>query len=219
MSTKNEDNNLMERLQVWWEKNQRWATGGAVLLLLIVVGFVGYNRFIKAPKVRKAEEKIFPAQIYLSQDSLNLALQGDNLNMGFLDIAKKYGGTDHGNLAKAYTGLIYLQQGDYDNAIKYLKKFKSKDVFVTAYIYGALGHAYSEKGDLDNAYDYYLKAANHEANEYHSPQFLGYAAMAAEALGNYDDAIDIYNQILDEYPNSIEAYEADKFIAFLEAKV
>jgi len=70
------------------------------------------------------------AQKYFEQDSLNKALNGDGQNPGFLDIIDEYSMTNASNLANYYTGLIFLKQGKYQDAINYLEKFDSDDEFV-----------------------------------------------------------------------------------------
>ena len=62
----------------------------------------------------------------LQADSLNMALNGDGKNAGFIKIGKKYGGTAAGNIAHYYEGICYLKMGDYKNAIKALKDFDGK---------------------------------------------------------------------------------------------
>ncbi len=42
---------------------------------------------------------MFKAEEYYRMDSLNLALNGDGQNLGFLKVIDRYGGTDAGNLA------------------------------------------------------------------------------------------------------------------------
>ena len=56
-------------------------------------------------------------------DSVKLALNGDNINSGFAKIISKYSGTKAANLAKFYAGSCYLKLGDFNNAVKYLKRF------------------------------------------------------------------------------------------------
>lgn len=54
-------------------------------------------------------------------DSVNLALNGDGMNWGFLRVIDKYGGTKAGNLANFYAGDCYIKLNENEKAIKYLK--------------------------------------------------------------------------------------------------
>lgn len=212
----NDTPDIQDRLQQFWENNQRMIVGVLGGLVLIIVAFFGYNQFVKKPKLKKAQEKIFPAQIYLKQDSARLALNGDQLNLGFMDHAKKYKGTPQGNYSAAAAGFLLMKEGDYDNAIKHLKKCKSKDEFVRAYCLLNLGHAYSEKGEFDKALSYYKDAADHSENDITTPLSLMYAGRVAERLENYGQAVELFEQIRNRYPNSPEARDAPKFIARLK---
>jgi tetratricopeptide (TPR) repeat protein len=146
-------------------------------------------------------------------DSLNLALNGDGMYPGFLQIIDDYGITSSANLAHYYTGVIYLQMGSFEEAIDHLQKFKSKDQIVSAMACGAIGDAYMELNDISKAASYYLDAAEMRDNEFSAPIFYLKAGMAYELLGQYDDALEAYEIIKYEYPSSNEAREIDKYIS------
>lgn len=64
---------------------------------------------------------MFRAEEYYRLDSVNLALNGDGQNLGFVKIVDKFGGTKAGKLASFYAGSCYLKLNDYEKAVKYLK--------------------------------------------------------------------------------------------------
>ena len=66
------------------------------------------------------------AEQYYLLDSFNLALNGDGLELGLLDVVDQYGSTPSGKLAHYYIGMIYLKQGNYEDAIAHLKSIKAK---------------------------------------------------------------------------------------------
>ena len=49
--------------------------------------------------------------------------------------------------------------------------------------------------------------------------FLMKAGLAYEMVENYKKALDMYNTIKAEYPNSNEGFNIDKYIAYVEAKM
>ncbi|UKI39587.1 MAG: hypothetical protein L6V35_01520 [Alistipes putredinis] len=51
-------------------------------------------------------------------------MEGDGSTAGFLEVIEKYGSTPQGNIAKHYAGICYLKNGDLDNALAYLAKYK-----------------------------------------------------------------------------------------------
>ncbi len=50
-------------------------------------------------------------------DSMDLALNGNGANYGFLDIIDEYGSTPAGNSAHYYAGYSYYSKGDYYNTV------------------------------------------------------------------------------------------------------
>ena len=45
-----------------------------LVLVVIIAGYFGYNRFIAEPHAQEAANQIFGAQNYFEKDSFNLAL-------------------------------------------------------------------------------------------------------------------------------------------------
>ena len=197
-------------------ENQKLLTIIVLALVVLVLGFFGFKRYYLQPKEKAAQEQIYTAQHYFQADSLDKALYGDGNNLGFVDIAKMYSITKAGNLANYYAGICFLKKGNFDNAIKYLKKFDSDDEIVGPMAKGALGDAYLEKGDKNKAVTYYMEAANLRDNEFTSPLFLLKAGEVDEMLGHYDKAITAYKRIQQDYFKSQEARNIEKYIARAE---
>jgi len=88
----------------------------AIILAVIIIAIAGwyaYSAWVLKPKEDQANDAIFKAQQYFSQDSFKLALSGDGSSKGFKYIAENYSGTQTGNLAKFYAGICYLRTGDF----------------------------------------------------------------------------------------------------------
>lgn len=201
------------------ETNQKIITYVIGALIVIVILFFGYKKYIANPKEKAANEAMFQAELYFDQDSLNLALLGDGESFGFLDIIDDYGSTKAGNLAKYYAGIVYINQGDYENAIDHLKKFKGDDIIVSAMALGAIGDAYMQLGDIDKAVRYYTDAASKNENELSSPAFLLKAGWAYELLDKNNDALKAYEKIKADFPKSRESREVEKYISRAKAKL
>jgi TolA-binding protein len=146
-----------------------------------------------------------------------LALNGDGNSAGFLEIAKKYGNTEAGNLANFYAGVIYLRQGAYPAAIAYLDDFSASDFLVQARAYSLVGDAHMEQEKYEEAVKHYLKAANYRPNKQFSPRYLMKAALAYEKLNNKAEAIKIYTRVIDEFWDAPEVQNAKKHKARLES--
>jgi len=201
------------------EKNQQILTYIVGGIIVIILAFFGYKKYVMAPKEKAAEVAIFNAQYYFDQDSLDLALDGDGVNAGFLEIIDDYGSTKEGNLAKYYAGVCYLNKGEYETAIDFLEKFSSDDQVLSSMALGAIGDSYMQLGDADNAADYYMKAANKNKNDFVSPAFLVKAGWSYEVMGNWQKALDTYEGIKKEFPKARETRDMDKYIARAKANL
>lgn len=199
------------------ESNQKiisYVVGG---IILIVLAYFGYQKFIQIPKEKNAQTAMFKAEYYFEKDSLSLALNGDGESFGFLEIIDDYGSTSAGNLANYYAGICYLNLGDYEEAIDYLKDFDGSDELVSGMAIGAIGDAYMQMGEVDKAIKYYLEAANKKENEFITPTFLLKAGWSYELAGEWQKAHDTYDRIKKEYPKAREARDIDKAIAKTKA--
>ncbi len=205
------DSEIVQKLQ----RNRNILIGVVVALVVLAAGWFGYS-YYKQTKNEEAQAYMFPAIYHFEADSLNKALKGDGINDGFETIADEYGMTDAGNLAELYAGVAYLKQGKFDNAINYLKDFKSSDLLVQARAQALIGDAYMEKGQAGEAITYYEKAADYKTNQYFTPQYLMKLALAQETNKNTEAAIQSYDKVINEFPNSTEVTNAKKYKAKLQ---
>lgn len=225
MAKKEETKDLLENAEViqeklidvetWLEKNPKTAIGIVAAILLLVGGYFGY-RYYLGNQDGIAQKEMFQAIRYFEADSLDLALNGDGNNLGFLQIIEDYGRTDAGNLANYYTGVTYLKQGKFPLAIFHFEDFSSDDLLVQARAFSLMGDAYMEQKDYENAAKYYSKAANYKPNKEFTPTYLMKAALAYEKLNQNQKAIDAYQTVIDKYWESPELQSAKKFKAKLE---
>jgi tetratricopeptide (TPR) repeat protein len=209
----------LSKTEKFIESNQRLLTIIVGVIIVVVLGFFGFKKLYIGPRETEAKQQMFMAERYFEADSLDLALNGDGMYPGFLQIIDDYGITASANLAHYYTGIIYLNQGNFDEAIRHLKKFKSKDQVVSVMAKGAIGDAYMEKNDVATAASYYKTAAELHDNEFSAPIFFLKAGMAFELLGKNSDALEMYQKVKIGYPASVEAREIDKYIAKVKAKM
>ena len=203
----------LERARGFWDRYQKAIIGVGAAIILVVGGWLVYKNYFKEPAEQRAAEAMYKAEEYFKSDSLNTALNGDGTHKGFLYIIKNYGGTKSANLAHYYVGNIYLQNGDYNNAVKYLKEFSTDSKQIQMMAYGALGDAYSELNKNDDAVNYYKKAANEFTDDVTmSSEYLFRAALKLETLGKNSEALELYKELKEKYPNTQRGYSADKYI-------
>jgi tetratricopeptide (TPR) repeat protein len=184
-------------------------------IIIVVLGGLGIHKYVLAPKNIDAQEQMFAAQNYFSKDSFNLALNGDGVSMGFLDIIDEYGSTDAGNLANYYTGVSFLHIGEYEQAIKYLKKFDSDDILLAPLAKAAMGDAWVDMGKYEKAISAYKDALSFISNEFTTPAIKIKLALVYEATGDVPKAIATLEEIKKEFPNNSEITTVDKNIARL----
>ena len=201
------------------EDNQKIILYVIGAFVMVVGMFLGFNKFYLQPKENEAESQMFMAVNYFEQDSFNLAINGDGNYFGLLDIIDNYGITKKANLAKYYTGMSYLYLGEYEEALYYLNKFKTKDLLLAPITEGAKGDVYLELGDTNNALKQYKKAIAFPENELTTPIFTMKAASLLESMGKLQDAITMYENIKAKYPNSEEGINADRYIARIKIKL
>lgn len=200
----------------FFEQNKKALSIGGGVAAVALLALIAFYGFYLPGQEKAAQEQMFRAQQYFEQDSFRLALNGDGNYDGFLAIASEYGFTKAANLSHYYAGISYLRIGEYDNAITHLKKFSPKgEPVVCAMAKGALGDAYSEKNEMDEAVSYYKKAAEETKNELITPYYLFKAGLALKVQGKKDDALKLFRQIKNEYPESTEGREIDKYIAMV----
>ncbi len=207
---------MLRKVGNYWEDNNKKILIGLGIILLLVGGILAYKNLVSEPNEEKASEAIFRAQEYFSKDSLKLALNGDNINPGFLKVISRYDGTKAGKLAHFYAGASYLRLGDFNNAVKYLKDFSTDSKQIQARATSLLGDAYSELGKKEEAASEYSKAGKaFEVDDYNSPEYLFRAGYLYESLGKNKEAIDMYTIIKQKYPRSERGNEIDKYLARL----
>lgn len=201
----------------FWQRNAKVISIALLLVIVLGGGWFVYNNYFKKPKEAEAMDKLFKAEDYFRQDSVNLALNGDGQNLGFLKIISKYSGTDAANMANFYAGSCYIKLDDNEKAVSHLKKFSSDAKQIQARAYKLLGDAYGDLGKGNEALEYYTKAAHHfEADKQASAEALFNAAyLAQHILNKPDQAIKLYKELKEKYPMTQQGFEVDKYLAQL----
>jgi len=214
-------NENKDRVEEFYEKYRKQITYGLAVVLVLLIGFFGYKNIILKPKEKDAQDLIYMAQNYFDIDSFEIALYGkndpDQTFYGFLDIIDEFGMTKTGNLAKYYSGICYMKLGEYEEAINYLKKSKTNSDILSPLRLGAIGDAYSNLEEYEKAVSYYLKAAKDRDNKFTAPLFYMKAGKTLEAIEKYDQALEVYKTVKEEYPKTQEGSNVDKYIGRVTA--
>ena len=211
---------VFETLDTTASKTEEWVVKYQNLILTLigviavcVLGYLGYNSYVIAPKEREAVSELNQAQYYfdlavnsVEADSLySRALNGGEGKYGFLDIIENYKGTPAAKLATYSAGMAYLNMKDYSNAIVYLDQFSADDVLLSALSKGAIGDAFAQLDQKEDSFDYYVSASQINNNTYSTPKYLYKAAMMGASIGKIKQALTYLKRIEKEFPESKEA--------------
>ncbi len=219
------DGNLQElesaltRTEQFIEDNQKKITYVVGAIVVIVAVYLAFNRFYMQPKEEEALNQMFMAENYFEKDSFNLALNGDGNYLGFLDIIDDYGMTKSANRSKYYAGISYLHLGQYEDAIDYLKRFKTDDLLLGPIKAGAIGDAMLELGNTEDALKQYKEAYSETDNTLTTPVYKMKAAKLLESMNKLQDALKLYEEIKKDYPESAEGTAVDRYIARVKIKI
>lgn len=211
--------NALSKTEQYIEENQKSLTIIIVAIIIIVGGYLGYKRFVETPMENESKSQMWMAEQYFAKDSFNLALNGDGNYLGFIDIIEEYSITKSANLACYYSGISYLQLGQFENAIEYLKQFESDDKMIAPIAYGAIGDAYLELNNLDDALVFYNKAVNTSENNFTTPIYLMKVGFVHKQNGDYKKALESYKKIEKDFPNTSEGRQVSKYIAQVEVLI
>jgi tetratricopeptide (TPR) repeat protein len=190
-------------------------------VIIIIAGTILYTNFVAGPRQDKASTALAKGQDYFNAEQFDKALNGDGVGYeGFVKIADDYSSTRAGNLANLYAGLCYANLNKWNDAVKYLENFSSKDdAMISPAAEAALGNAYAHVNQLDKAVDCLKKAASmadskaeDNTNNSLSPTFLIQAGEILESQGNKAEALKIYQDIKKKYVNSAVSQDIDKYI-------
>ena len=121
----------VSKTEQFYNENKKLIWGCLIGIVVIGLAILGYRKFIYEPKAAEAAAQMFPAENSFINGEFQLALDGDGNNMGLRDIISEYG-NKAGKAVYLYAGLSALNLQQYDEAIKYLKKYKAKDNIMTA---------------------------------------------------------------------------------------
>lgn len=210
------------RAEAWVARNQKYILLSIGSVAIAVLGYLAYMNFVVKPMNEESTNAIAQAQAYFKegledptlQDSLyNLALNGDGVAPGFIEIAETYGSASVSQLATYNAGMIFLQQGEFDKAIAYLDAFTADDPILGALALGGIGDAFTELNQLNDALGYYSKAASFAENKLTTPRFLLKGAQVALEIGENKKAASMLSTLNNDYGDAPEASKAKVLLA------
>lgn len=210
----------LNQTESFFLKNQKAIVISIIAIVVIIAGIILYNNYVVEPRENEASTAIAKGQDYFGAEQFELALNGDSASYkGFIQIAKEYSSTNAGNLANLYAGLCYAKLDKWTEAAQYIEKFDTQDdKMISPAAIGALGNVYAHLEQLDKAVETLKKAAKMADNNSLSPTFLIQAGEILESQGKKDEALKLYQEVKDNYKNSMQYQTIDKYIERAQVK-
>ena len=191
----------------------KYATTAVGIIVVIILAYVVYNRFIYEPNNEESKAMVARGIMLMEKDSTNMAIEE------FEFVADEYGSYEGGKLAYYSLGNLYFEQGRFEESIEALEKVDLEDTYLMTLATGTIGDCYSELGDYAQAVTYYVKAAERIENDLTSPQFLFKAGLNAEEAGDFVKAKEYYETIQDKYMTFSSQKNIEKYVIRAGAKI
>lgn len=198
-------------VEQFFKKNGKTLWTIVIAVVVIGLGILAYSKFVYQPKCAEAMKATYPAEMSFQQGEWEIALNGDGNVLGFADIINEYG-NKAGSAVYLYAGICNLQLGQNEEALQFLGKYSGKDPILSARAEACKGDAYVGLDDYQKAVACFEKAASTADNVF-AATYLLKAGVAYEALQQPQKALACYKQIKDKYPQSLEAYDIDRYIS------
>lgn len=221
--TNNEVNNnslsdIFTKTEDFFERNNKKLLWVVACIVVVVVAVYAVRHFYSNPRRVTAAEELFVAQNRFDNSEFDLALNGDETTLGFLDIIDQYGSTPSGNLARYYAAICQLNLGQYAEALDNLDHYKGRDLYTAAEAEMLRGDAEAELENYEAALKRYQKAAKIHANIVTTPMATYKAALILVDMGRSDEARTSLQAVRTKYPNSPLSADIDKLIGYTEGK-
>lgn len=191
------------------EKNlKRVAIGvGAVLAIAVLIGLM-INSKIQANKT--AGYELYKAALLIEQSQYQEAVQSLNTMMD------TYPGTRNASEGLLALARAHLQLGNNDSTIyyadKFLKKHNGSEILIcTGYALKAA--ALEDESKFVEAAECYIKAVNKYPKNYTAPIYLVDAGRCYTMAKMDKEAQEVFNRVIDEYPESQMVGRANDQIA------
>lgn len=191
------------------ENNKKIIIYAATAIVIIAAIIFGYKYLYQQPRIESARNEVCQADMSLAlgQDSVALAQ--------YKAVADKYS-NESGERAALQAGIILYQEGKFDEAITYIKKYSFEGTLVGPAAQSLLGDCYvntDKLGDALSAYDKAIKLSGD--NELYTPLFMTKKAVVFRAQKEFAKEAEIYQTIKDKYPTFGANYniDVDKYLA------
>ena len=178
---------------------------GLIAIVVIIAGGIVLSRSQKGAERKAASQLAMAEQPFYAQ-------QYDRAILELAPIVDTFSGTKAGARAAFFLATAYFEQNDYDKALtnfEICEKKSSKNLLLKASSMAGMAACLESLGRIDEAAQMYEKAGKKYGNHFSASQNLLQAARCYSAINNDTKALELYNLISSEYPESNEAKDVD----------
>lgn len=191
--------------QIAVNKSALYIAFAAIIVVAAVT--LGYIYFFRNPRIEKSFEAYNKVETEAMGNDSVAAAQ-------YKLVADQYDGSQAGKLAALSAAESLYNLGKYEEAVKYLKKFSSKDDVLQANADILAGDCYVNLKKYDEAIEAFTTAVRKgEGNPQIVPRALLKKAVVYDAQKKYKDALECYRLIKRDFPTftlgngmSVDAY-------------
>ncbi|MBN1155297.1 tetratricopeptide repeat protein [candidate division KSB1 bacterium] len=195
------------------EQNQKIVIIGTVSIIVVALAIILFMRSKRNAEL-SASLELTKARVEIQQNNLESAT--DILT----SLVDNYKGTENAGRGVFYLGNINYSQGDLEAAMKYYKDYiddyKDNDILASS-AYAGLAACYEQKGEYLEAAKIYEKAAREFPKNFQAPEQLMAAARCYRLANVKNKAHEIYQKVIDDYPNSNFKKDAEVYVSMLQS--
>lgn len=196
----------------YYNKYQNYILGGLAAVVVLVLVSVYFSN-MQTEKEGKASGKLAVARMHLSQMNTKVAI--DTLEA----VISEFSGTNSAGVACFYLANTYFQQQNTESAQIYYQKYLDDyddDALISSSSLAGVAACLEQKKEYKEAAKLYEKSTQKYPQVFDSADKLMSAARCYRLAGIKENAKKIYEQVIEEYPNSGYKNDAELFLAQLE---
>lgn len=204
------------RILHFYNQNKAAVWGGGIAIVLAIGLGVGYV-IHSTQQEETARELLSVAEQEYLQGNYETALNGSeaDFTLGFIQIAANYEGTTAGNLANYYAAASEFELGMYEDALMYIQNYNVPEGVVGVSPISLHASILAELDRYGEAASMFERAANWDTNDSTTPLNLYSAAESYREAGLNEEAKQVVDTIMDEYPNSPVSVRAERLKGLL----
>ena len=214
----------MSKSAIFIQNNQKQIVLGFGIIVLLVLAFPLVKSIFTSDKDDnlQANDSMMESVYYLNIDSIYYALYGYGNSEGLVSISQN----NDINISYLYTAIAHRELKQYEEALSIIDKFSlTNDKHINSMYYGIKGDCYYgialmnenndtiKKENLNEAIEWYDLASTKYVNAFSTPLYMFRMASIYNNRNEYSKALDIYNKIKIEYPNSYQAKNSEYYIS------